>query len=159
MNSKCRRPESRSSRQSKRSNWDAARCSVGSRFGLHVMSSRNAMVWARSVASCSKSWKCLDTQCRSTFSTRIVAGELTIDSLRFLASTSSGGSSRGLLDPEMAIANAAAAVDVLLLEYQIEPYFWLSPIIMVRGWCLQVVFGTVATFIVQYSCAWLYIFD
>lgn len=50
---------------------------------------------------------------RKTFSTRIVAGELTTDSLRFGPTT--GGSSRGLLDADVAIANAAAAVDVLLL--------------------------------------------
>lgn len=84
-----------------------------------------------------------------------MAGELTIDSLRFLASTSSGGSSRGLLDPEIAIANAAAAVDVLLLEYEIESCLWLSPIILDWWWCLRVVFEIAATFIVQYSCAWL----
>lgn len=50
---------------------------------------------------------------RRTFRTRIVAGELTTDSLRFGPAT--GGSSRGLLDADVAIANAAAAVDVLLL--------------------------------------------
>lgn len=50
---------------------------------------------------------------RKTFSTRIVAGELTTDSLRFGPTT--GGSSRGLLDADVAMANAAAAVDVLLL--------------------------------------------
>lgn len=44
-----------------------------------------------------------------------MAGELTTDSFRFLASTS-GGSSRGLLDALVAIAKAAAAVDVLLLK-------------------------------------------
>lgn len=49
-----------------------------------------------------------------TFSTRIVAGELTTDSLRFV-DRSSGGSSRGLLEADVAIAKAAAAVDVLLL--------------------------------------------
>jgi hypothetical protein len=53
----------------------------------------------------------------NTFNTRIVAGELTTDSFRFLASTS-GGSSRGLEEAEVAIANAAAAVDVLLLEHE-----------------------------------------
>lgn len=52
---------------------------------------------------------------RNTFSTRIVAGELTTDSLR-LFGRSIGGSSRGLLDADVAIANAAAAVDVLLLN-------------------------------------------
>lgn len=114
MNSKWRRPDSRSSRHNNRKSCDAARCSDGSKLGLHVMSSRKAMVCERKVASCSKSWKCFETQCRSTFKTRIVAGELTIDSLRFWATTS-GGSSRGLLDPEIAMANAAAAVDVLLL--------------------------------------------
>lgn len=113
INSKCRRPLSKSSRHNRRSSWEAALCSDGNRFGLHVISSRKAIVCERNVASCSKSWKCFETQCRSTFKTRIVAGELTIDSLRFRAS--SGGSSRGLLDPDIAIANAAAAVDVLLL--------------------------------------------
>lgn len=49
-----------------------------------------------------------------TFSTRIVAGELTTDSLR-LAERISDGSSRGLLDADVATAKAAAAVDVLLL--------------------------------------------
>lgn len=44
----------------------------------------------------------------------MVAGELTTDSLRF-ADLSSGGSSRGLLDADVATANAAAAVEVLLL--------------------------------------------
>lgn len=107
-------PLSMSSRHSSRSSWDAARCSVGNRFGLQVMSSRKAIVCERKAASCSKSWKCLDTQCRSTFRTRIVAGELTTDSFRFLASTS-GGSSLGLLEAEVAIAKAAAAVEVLLL--------------------------------------------
>lgn len=115
-NSSCLLPESISSRVNKRSNCDAARCSVGNKLGLQVMSSRNAIVCDRNVASCSKSWKCFDTQCRSTLSTRIVAGELTTDSLRFFASNS-GGSSRGLLDADVAIANAAAAVDVLLLKF------------------------------------------
>lgn len=50
-----------------------------------------------------------------TFNTRIVAGELTTDSFR-LSDFVSGGSSRGLLDADVAIANAAAAVDVLLLN-------------------------------------------
>lgn len=50
-----------------------------------------------------------------TFNTRIVAGELTTDSF-LLSDFVSGGSSRGLLDAEVAIANAAAAVDVLLLK-------------------------------------------
>lgn len=107
-------PLSMSSRHSSRNSWDAALCSVGNKFGLHVMSSRKAIVWERKAASCSKSWKCLDTQCRRTLSTRIVAGELTTDSFRFLASTS-GGSSLGLLEAEVAIAKAAAAVEVLLL--------------------------------------------
>lgn len=42
----------------------------------------------------------------------MVAGELTTDSLRL---SDFGGSSRGLLDAEVAMANAEAAVDVLLL--------------------------------------------
>lgn len=50
-----------------------------------------------------------------TFSTRIVAGELTTESLRLPSVRCCGGSSRGLLDAEVAIAKAAAAVDVLLL--------------------------------------------
>lgn len=49
---------------------------------------------------------------RITFRTRIVAGELTTDSLRL---TDFGGSSRGLLDADVAIAKAEAAVEVLLL--------------------------------------------
>lgn len=48
----------------------------------------------------------------------MVAGELTTDSLRFV-DRSSGGSSRGLLDADVATANAAAAVDVLLLYYSL----------------------------------------
>lgn len=112
--SNCFLPESRSSRVRSRNNWDAARCSVGRRLGLQVMSSRNATVCDRRPLSCSKSWKCFETQCRKTLRTRMVPGELTTDSFRFRASTS-GGSSRGLLDAEVAIANAAAAVDVLLL--------------------------------------------
>lgn len=51
-------------------------------------------------------------------STRIVAGELTTDSFRSFG-CSDGGSSRGLLDADVAMANAAAAVDVLLLYFQI----------------------------------------
>lgn len=51
---------------------------------------------------------------RKTFKTRIVAGELTI-SLRSSLASLIGGSSLGLLEAEVAIANAAAAVDVLLL--------------------------------------------
>lgn len=50
-----------------------------------------------------------------TFKTRIVAGELTTESFRFV-DFRIGGSSRGLLDADVAIANAAAAVDVLLLN-------------------------------------------
>jgi len=50
-----------------------------------------------------------------TFKTRIVAGELTTDSFRLRAASISGGSSRGLEDAEVAMAKAAAAVDVLLL--------------------------------------------
>lgn len=57
--------------------------------------------------------KCLTY--RSTLRTRMVAGEPTIS---FFVScfTSFGGSSRGLLDADVAIANAAAAVEVLLLN-------------------------------------------
>lgn len=44
----------------------------------------------------------------------MVAGELTTESLR-LPSLFCGGSSRGLLDADVAMAKAAAAVDVLLL--------------------------------------------
>jgi hypothetical protein len=50
----------------------------------------------------------------NTFSTRMVAGELTTDSLRFRASIS-GGSSLGLLEADVATANAEAAILVLLL--------------------------------------------
>lgn len=60
--SKCIWLFSMSSRHNRRSNWDAARCSPGNKFGLHVMSSKNAIVCERNVASCSKSWKCFDTQ-------------------------------------------------------------------------------------------------
>lgn len=55
---------------------------------------------------------------RKTFSTLMVAGELTTESLR-LPSLFCGGSSRGLLDADVAIAKAAAAVDVLLLIFKI----------------------------------------
>jgi hypothetical protein len=44
----------------------------------------------------------------------MVAGELTTDSLRFRASIS-GGSSLGLLEADVATANAEAAILVLLL--------------------------------------------
>lgn len=52
-----------SSRDSKRNSWDAARISTGNKCGLIVTDSRNLQVCARKVASCSKSWKCFDTQC------------------------------------------------------------------------------------------------
>lgn len=52
-----------SSRVSKRISCEAARCSDGNKFGLHVISSRNIMACLRNVSSCSKSWKCLETQC------------------------------------------------------------------------------------------------
>lgn len=61
--SKVCRPWSKSSRHRSRSNWDAARCSDGSKLGLQVISSRKAVVWDRSPSSCSKSWKCFETQC------------------------------------------------------------------------------------------------
>lgn len=53
---------------------------------------------------------------RNTFKTRIVAGELTKfrSSFSFMVECSNV-SSRGLLEADVAIANAAAAVDVLLL--------------------------------------------
>lgn len=56
---------------------------------------------------------------RITLRTRMVAGDPTIS---FFVScfTSVGGSSRGLLDADVAIANAAAAVDVLLLNGNIN---------------------------------------
>lgn len=54
---------STSSRVNNLSNCDAARCSPGRRFGLHVISSRKSIVCVRSFSSCSKSWKCFDTQC------------------------------------------------------------------------------------------------
>lgn len=113
---------SRSSRHSNRRSWDAARCSDGRRLGLQVISSRNAIVCARKPSSCSKSWKCFDTQCLKiflkinfisksnrkesnlkTFNTRIVAGELTTDSFLFLAASTSGGSSRGFEDADVAV--------------------------------------------------------
>lgn len=56
-------PLSKSSRHKSRSNCDAARCSDGNKLGLHVISSRKAIVCERSPSSCSKSWKCFDTQC------------------------------------------------------------------------------------------------
>lgn len=74
-------------------------------------------------------WECLEAQWRRTFSTRMVAAVLMTLSLRRLRSlqlpprwiTSSwffdtGDKSRGLLLAEVAMANAAAAVDVLLLN-------------------------------------------
>lgn len=61
--SKCWRALSKSSRDNSLNSCDAARCSDGKRFGLHVMSSRKVMAWKRRATSCSKSWKCFDTQC------------------------------------------------------------------------------------------------
>lgn len=53
---------------------------------------------------------------RNTLRTRIVAGELTkLRSSFSLMVDCSNVSSRGLLEADVAIANAAAAVDVLLL--------------------------------------------
>lgn len=132
-----------SSRDSRRNSWDAARISTGNKCGLMVTASRNLMVCVRRVASCSKSWKCFETQClagktkrfysqyfiwtidykkkcrfstyRSTFKTRMVAGELTTRSSISLMVDCSNVSSRGLLEADVAMANAAAAVDVLLL--------------------------------------------
>lgn len=60
-------PLSKSSRHKSRSNCDAARCSDGNKLGLHVISSRKAIVCERSPSSCSKSWKCFDTQCLQKF--------------------------------------------------------------------------------------------
>ena len=82
---------------------------------------------------------CFDTQCLSTLSTRIVAAVDMTDSLRLFRSRQlpdrkltsptlhlppaliddfalGGLWSRGLLDADVAIANAAAAVEVLLLK-------------------------------------------
>lgn len=74
-------------------------------------------------------WECFEAQWRKTFNTRMVAAVLMTLSLRRLRSlqlpprwiTSSwffdtGDKSRGLLLAEVAMANAAAAVDVLLLN-------------------------------------------
>lgn len=55
------------------------------------------------------------TTYRKTLRTRMVAGEL-INSLRASGASSIGGSSLGLLEADVAIAKAAAAVDVLLLH-------------------------------------------
>jgi hypothetical protein len=52
-----------SSRVKSLKSWDAARCSDGKRFGLQVISSRKAIVCDRRPSSCSKSWKCFETQC------------------------------------------------------------------------------------------------
>lgn len=86
-----------------------------------MISSRKAIVCDRSPSSCSKSWKCFDTQCLTiieimfgrcqqesfsylkTFRTLIVAGELTTDSFLFLAASTSGGSSLGFDDADVAI--------------------------------------------------------
>lgn len=57
---------------------------------------------------------------RNTFNTRIVAGELTIFRSSSFMVDCSNVSSRGLLEAEVAIANAAAAVDVLLLKFAIQ---------------------------------------
>lgn len=64
----------------------------------------------------------LNSTHRRTFNTRIVAGELTIcrSSLSLMVECSNV-SSRGLLEADVAIANAAAAVDVLLLVYFQKP--------------------------------------
>lgn len=53
---------------------------------------------------------------RNTFKTRMVAGELTKFRSSSLIVDCSNVSSRGLLEADVAIANAAAAVDVLLLN-------------------------------------------
>lgn len=62
-NSKFFLAQSISSRVRSRSNCEAARCSPGNKLGLHVISSRNSIVCDRSFSSCSKSWKCFETQC------------------------------------------------------------------------------------------------
>lgn len=53
---------------------------------------------------------------RNTFNTRMVAGELTTRSSISFMVDCSNVSSRGLLEADVAMANAAAAVDVLLLR-------------------------------------------
>lgn len=63
---------------------------------------------------------CLDIQCFKTFNTLIVAAVDITDSFLFRSTVQhlgscDGESSRGLLEADVAIANAAAAVDVLLL--------------------------------------------
>lgn len=113
-----------------RSNWLAALCSAGKRLGLYMMSSRNSMVKFFNFWSNSKSCACFDTQCRRTLSTRIVAAvDITDSFLLFLSRHEPvrwfpsltlhlpGTLSGGLLEAEVAIAKAVAAVDVLLLRY------------------------------------------
>lgn len=118
-----------SSLQINLNSWLAALCSAGIRFGLLTMSSRNSIVKFRNWWLSSKSWACFATQCLRTLSTRIVAAVDITDSFRRLRSRQEplrllpspwrpGGLSGGLLDAEVAIANAAAAVDVLLLFYE-----------------------------------------
>lgn len=54
-NSKFFLPQSISSRVNNLSSCEAARCSLGKRLGLQVISSRNSIVCVRSFSSCSKS--------------------------------------------------------------------------------------------------------
>ena len=70
-------------------------------------------------------WKCFETQCRSTLSTRMVAAVETMLSWRLqlwrLSATVQGlwlgaGWSRGLEEPAVAMANAEAAELLLLLN-------------------------------------------
>lgn len=104
-----------------RRSWVAALCSAGSRLGVQLISSKNSMVRLFNFWSFSKSWACLDTQCLRTFSTLIVAAVDITDSFRLFLSRqrlsfTNGSLSGGLLEAEVAIANAVAAVDVLLLN-------------------------------------------
>lgn len=48
-------PVSKSSRHNNRNNCDAALCSDGNKFGLHVISSKNVIACERKAESCSKS--------------------------------------------------------------------------------------------------------
>jgi len=107
-----------SSLVSNRRSWVAALCSAGSRLGLQLISSKNSMVKLFNFWSISKSWSCLDTQCLRTFSTLIVAAVDITDSFRLFLSRQrlSLAGSGGLLEAEVAMANAVAAVDVLLLN-------------------------------------------
>lgn len=112
-----------------RSSCPAALCSAGNKLGLYCISSRNSMVSFLSLWSSSKSCACFETQWRRTLRTRIVAAVDITDSRRRFFSRQEPlllsprlsiprpvPRSGGLLEADVAIAKAVAAVDVLLLK-------------------------------------------